>query len=60
MKQTLRDNLNLESELSNEKEAFENYLKDNCRVQYLEIADKEKRSLLEHFVISVLEPEYKD
>ncbi len=57
---TLRDNLNLESKFPNEKKAFEKYLRDNARVQYLEIADKDQRTLVEYFVISVLDPEYND
>lgn len=43
-----------------DKETVKKYLKDNCRVQYLEMDDENERSPFEHFVISILKPKYND
>ena len=56
---TLKRKLIASGGLPNE-EAVKRDLKDNCRVQYLEIADENERSLFEHFAISILKPKYND
>jgi len=38
----------------------EQYLKSNCRIQYLKISNERERKLFEHFAISILEPKYND
>ena len=39
-------------------EKVKQYLKNNCRVQYLEISDERQRSFFEYFTISILKPKY--
>ena len=43
-----------------DKEAVKHYLKNNCRVQYLEISNEKERDSFEHFAISILKPKYND
>jgi len=38
----------------------EQYLKSNCRIQYLKISNEKERKLFEHFAISILKPKYND
>jgi cell division protein FtsB len=42
------------------KEAVKEYLKNKCRIQYLEIPDESERNLFEHFTISILRPRFND
>jgi hypothetical protein len=56
---TLRRRLIANSGFANEK-AVKQYLKDKCRIQYLEISDESERSFFEHFSISVLKPKFND
>ena len=43
-----------------DEESVKQYLKNNCLVQFLVIPEVRERSLIEHFTISVLKPEYND
>jgi len=56
---TLKRKLIANAGLPNE-EAVKEYLKDDCRVQYLEMVDENEQSLFEHFVISIFKPKYND
>jgi hypothetical protein len=40
--------------------AVEQYLQDECLVQFITVADKTDRMFLEHFVIAILRPEQND
>jgi len=53
---TLRNKL-LKKRFSDENEVSE-YLRDKCSIQFIEIEESSYRSFFEHFVISVLKPEY--
>ena len=56
---TLRNKLARSFKYENESD-INQYLQDNCLVQFLVISEDDNRTSLEHFAVAILHPKYND